>query len=729
MTTSRLTCPALLCALVVVSLATCGCTSVGGANNKWATAWKKSTESKPVDPNHEEIVTYWGQKKKQTTRQEMPAELKERLAKKTDPSQRSREYTDNFKAGNLRLKEGRLDEAGRAYELALAAKPDDPDVHHRLAVVADKQQLFGAADDHYEAALRQRPRDPNLLSDIGYSHTLRGDDRRAEQTLREALALDSSHKGAMHNLSTLYGKQKRYDDALSLLKSGTTEAETRQYMAQLFPQGPPSEVAQASNQSEAGQRPVRPIAADARSDVRNMPLEQLKAEMERRQQLEGNQNRQPQIAQTPLQRDWSSDALTQDPRATQDQRPSTAPNSQPWMTSQNFGGQMTNPPQTANPGFGQTSPYSPQTQTATSMPPGVGTIPLPSNLHAGSPNPQLGSPMLPYPGTIPNGPTQQPGFGAAPSQGSLVAPPGTSPQVDFWPGASSQSNTRAFNPALPQSQSLIDQMGHSRESAAGGVSASQAAAQLGMSVGPGSLFPVVPSDPAPAGGMSMHPSVTPAYEQRFNSEFPQPPQYQNSVNQYAPTNVPNQGVIRLPGHDGSASNQDPPNWPGAPTARSNGTAQQGPARNDVTIAPSSPGNNMFSQWGTSSNRQQPTPNTGSGVVQAGGSSGWDQSSSPTADPLNTFSSDKNGGAVSRYAKTPWDDPTSQPGGSRPYNGAWPNNNSLPNGASSSGGSSANSLPIWNGGNGTGASMPSGAGSANGSTSNSAPQQWQYSPQR
>ena len=174
MTTSRLTCPALLCALVVVSLATCGCTSVGGANNKWATAWKKSTESKPVDPNHEEIVTYWGQKKKQTTRQEMPAELKERLAKKTDPSQRSRDYTDNFKAGNLRLKEGRLDEAGRAYELALAAKPDDPDVHHRLAVVADKQQLFGAADDHYEAALRQRPRDPNLLSDIGYSYTLRG---------------------------------------------------------------------------------------------------------------------------------------------------------------------------------------------------------------------------------------------------------------------------------------------------------------------------------------------------------------------------------------------------------------------------------------------------------------------------------------------------------------------------------------------------------------------------
>ena len=733
MTTSRLTCPALLCALAVVSLATCGCTSMSGANNKWASAWKKSTEPKTVDPNHEEIVTYWGQKKKEPKLSAMPPELKERLAKKSEPSQQSREYADNFKAGNLRLKEGRLDEARRAFELALAAKPDDPDVHHRLAVVADKQQMFGAADDHYEAALRRRPRDPNLLSDIGYSHSLRGDDRRAEQTLREALALDPSHKGAMLNLCTLYGKQRRYDDALALLKRGTTAAETRQYMAQLFPQGPPSEVALASNQAEVGQRSVRPNADDAWSDPRNMAVDQRKSEMQRGQ-LDGNQNRQTQFAQTSPQRDWMGEPLTSDPRFYQDQRPNIAPNNPAWNQGQAPGGQSGNAPATAHPGDGHpSSPYSSQPQAGTSMQPGATMFPQPSNV-------QAGSPMQPNPGPNPNGAVPQPGFAAAASPGSLIAPPGTNPHsnMEFWPGASGQFNGAASN-SFP-AQNPIQQLGHTQGGAAGGVNASQAAAQLGMSAGPGSLFPVVPSDPAAAGGMSLPSSVAPAYEQRFNNQFSQPQQYPTPNNPTAPNRSQNQGRVLLPGGDGAASNQYSPNWPGASSSRSNGNAsrsngiaQQGFTVYEEAVDPDSSGSNLSSPWGASANWQQPTSNAGSGVVQAGGSSGWGQSPSSTGDPLNTFPPDKSGGAVSRYAKTPWDDPTSQPVGSRPYNGAWPNANSLPNGAASGSGSSANTPPAWNGGSvvgpGAGVSMPSGTGSAPPSSSNGSTQQWPYSSQR
>ena len=733
MTTSRFTSPALLHALIVVLLATCGCTSMSGATNKWGTAWKKSTEPKPADPNHEDVVTYWGQKKKGTKLTEMPPELKARLAKKTDEPQHFREYADNFKAGNLRLKEGRLDEARRAYELALAAKPDDPDVHHRLAVVADKQQLFGAADDHYEAALRQRPRDPNLLSDIGYSYSLRGDDRRAEQTLREALALDPSHKGAMLNLGTLYGKQRRYDDALALLKRGTTEAETRQYMAQLFPQGPPLDVAQASNQVEAGPRSARSVTDDAQTDVRNMTVDQLKSEVERRQ-VEGASNRRAQFAQSPLQRDWMGDSLMQDSRAVQEQRASIPPNSPAGNSGPAAGGPPGNPSQSANTGFGQPWPSSTHPPTGTAMPSGATMFPPSVNL-------QPGTTMLPYPGPTSNGTVPQPGFApqpgfvAAPSPGSLAAPPGTSPHsnMDFWPGASVQPNGGASN-SFP-AQHPIEQMSHTQGGAAGGVSLSQAAAQLGMSAGPGSLFPIVPSDPASVGNMSRQSSVTPAYEQRFHNEFPQPPQYQTPNSQFtpnhpsAPSRAPNQGRVLLLGNDGSAASQYPPNWPGASSSRSNGTAQQVSAGNDVAIAPSSPANNMSSPWDSSANWQPPTSNTGSGVVQAGGLSSWGQSSSPQGDPQNAFQSDKGNGAISRYAKTPWDDPTTQPVGSRPYNGAWPNGNAIPNAAPSSNGSSANSLPPWNGGSGAGASMPSGAGSSSGSTSNSSPQPWPYSPQR
>ena len=716
MTNSRFRCVALPCALVVVSLAACGCASMSGTSSKWATAWKKSTEPKPADPNHEEIVTYWGQKKKQTKLEEMPAELKERLTKKSDQSQRSRDYADNFKVGNQRLKEGRLEEARRAYELALAARPDDPDVHHRLAVVADKQQMFGAADDHYEVALRRRPRDPNLLSDIGYSHFLRGDDLRAETTFREALTIDPSHQGALLNLGTLFGKQGRYDDAFALFKRSTTQAETQQYMAQLFPQGRPSEVAQAA----AGQRAVQPGSADERTDVRNMTFEQRKLEMERRQ-LEGNQSRQQQFAQAPSQRDGAGDAVSPDPRWMQDQRPSITPNSQPWVTNQNVGDQSANSTQTGNPGLGQVSPNSPSSQTGTAMQPGARPVSPMSNS-----------------GLSPNGTVQQQEFAAAPSQGSLVAPPGTSPHanIDFWPGASVQANARPVNPALAQSQSQspIEQMGYTRESPAGGVSASQAAAQLGMSAGPGSLFPVMPSNSAPTGGMSRPPSAPLANEQRFRNESPLPSQYQNSVNQYAPNRSPNGGAIQQLGGDGSAFNQFSPNWPGASSARPNGTAQQSPAAHDVTIAPSSPAGNMSGPWDTTSVWQQPTSNVGSGVVQAGGSSGWNQSPSSATDPLSSFPSEKGTSGFSRYAKTPWDDPTSQPVGSRPYNGAWPNNNSMPAGASSGSGTAPNSLPMnslpmWNGGSGAGASMQNGTGSASGGSSNSAPQQWPYSPTR
>lgn len=721
MTTSRFTSLPLLCALVVISLAMCGCTSMKGASDKWATAWTKSTEPKPVDPNHEEIVTYWGQKKKEPKRAEMPPELKERMAKKADQSQRSREYADNLKAGNLRYKEGRWDEARRAYELALAAKPDDPDVHHRLAVVADKQQMFGAADDHYEAALRKRPRDPNLLSDIGYSHILRGDDRPAEKTLREALAIDPSHKAAMLNLGTLYSKQGRYDEAVALFRRGTTEAETQQYLAQLFPQGPPSGVALASNQAEAGQRTVRPIPSDERIDVKTIPNEQLKAEWERRQ-LEGNPNRAPQFAQTPSQRDWMGDSSIQDQRAVQDQRPNIAPNNQPWMQGQASGGPMTNPPQTTNPGFGQFSPNSSQAQSGNSMQPGTMTIPLPSNL-------QPGSQMLPYPGPTPNGPAQQQGFAAASPQGSLVAPPGTRPHanMDFWQGAPVQPNAGAFNPTpsqfefspQPQSQFPVDQMGLSQGGTSNGSTASQAAAQLGMSAGPGSMFPIVGSDSASPGGMNMHPSVTPNHEQRFGSEFSQPPQHQNPGNQYVPGGSPHRGGILLLGGESASSSQSAPNWPGAAASRSDGTAPQGSFANDLTIAPASPANNMSRPWDAPANWQQPNSNTGSNGLPTGVSSPWGQSSSRANDQIDSFQSDTSGGGTSRYAKTPWGDSTNQPSGPRPYNGTWPNSNSLPNGANSGSGSSPNSLPMWNGGSNAGAAMQN----------SGSPQQWPYSSQR
>jgi hypothetical protein len=77
MTNMLLKCRASGYVLAVVTVACCGCQSVNGPN-KWSTAWKSKPQQ--VNSNDEEIVTYWGQKKKQPQPAEMPAELKEKLA-------------------------------------------------------------------------------------------------------------------------------------------------------------------------------------------------------------------------------------------------------------------------------------------------------------------------------------------------------------------------------------------------------------------------------------------------------------------------------------------------------------------------------------------------------------------------------------------------------------------------------------------------------------------------
>ena len=709
MTTPRIISLSCLCVLALIPFAMCGCTSMNGVTNKWATAWKKSTEPKPVDPNREEVVTYWGQKKKEPKLKEMPPELKERLAKKPDDSQRSREYADNFKAGNQHLKEGRLDEARRAYEMALAARPDDPDVHHRLAVVADKQKLFGVADDHYEAALRIRPRDPNLLSDIGYSHVLRGDDRGAEKTLREALALDSSHRGAMLNLSTLYGKQRRYDEALALLRRGTTEAETQQYMTQLFPQGRPSDVALAGNQTEAGSRIVRTIPDEDRTDVRNMTNDQLKAEWDRRQ-LEESQNRQPQIAAGPTSKDWSSGSMIQDPRATQDPRSVAALNNQPWPTGQGSGDSSANRTAPNNAAFGPTSPYQGQTQGTTSMQPGAVTIPLPNDL-------QPGLPMSTYPGTAANGVGQRQGFAPNAGQGPLAAPPGTRPHsnIGFWQGTPAQPNAGAFNPNPSASESAIEQLGHTRVGAENSVSASQAAAQLGMSAGPGSLFPILSGDPASAGGLNGQPSRP----QGFNT-------------QSAPIGPDNQGRPWSQGNDGSNSGQALPNWQGAATSSSSSGVLSNFAGNDTSRAPTTNVNRPSRPWEVPANSPPSNYNTPSNVIQAGGLPNWGEPASRANESLDAYQSNTSANKTSRFAKSPWDESASQPnqaGGSRPYNGAWPSGNNQPNATSSGSGTSSNPLPMWNGGVAAGAASSSGTGSATANSANNSLPQWPYSSQR
>ena len=133
--------------------------------------------------------------------------VKEKLA--AESTKKTSQVDELVKEGDLLRKNKQYEDARGVYHKALLLSPESPVVNHRLAIIADKQRLFSAADYHYLAALKARPQDVNLLSDHGYSYSLRGNEEQAEETLKKALRIDPKHKGAMANLGALYAHQNR----------------------------------------------------------------------------------------------------------------------------------------------------------------------------------------------------------------------------------------------------------------------------------------------------------------------------------------------------------------------------------------------------------------------------------------------------------------------------------------------------------------------------------------
>jgi len=578
--------PRMACrfAIVAFALAHCGCQSLQGPSG-WTSAWKP----KPKKPGDREVVTYLGQKKKEPKAN--PEELKARLAEAREASEKPT-FDMCLREGNRALRENRLADARREFEKGLELRPNDVDCHHRLAVVADKERQFGLADDHYQAALKLRPRDPNLLSDMGYSYSLRGDDRRAESTLQEALAIAPSHKGAMGNLGVIYSRQGRYDDAAAMFRKGASDAEAQHYLAQLFPNRTPGSPSGTELVNHTAPERSTPQIPDEAPDFRNMSPEQLKEAMNRERQQGQQRRRDQMMAEAPPRRDWMSDV----------------PPAQNSLPTQNPAGQ------------------------------GGAIVIGPGPNGAEFPEPRITP--------APNG-----GYadlsrtpGANLQSGSVPAQPGTSPRMDLWQGAGSRDVQTASGLRPAQPDITAGQPGGAPPSAQypapgafGGPSPSEAqivAAQLGMNVGAGGLFPVVSGNPAsamplPTGrpGFENRSSFNPSgidprsgFENRPTSEFAVPSQFQNSQPQNS----------NAPIYRGSFAPAE--TWQGAGASL--------PARNPQlelqdSIAPASPAN-----WP---------------VIQAGGSS-----AGPAQDPRMMA-------PAASWADKP------NLNGAAPFNGAWPPN--------------------------------------------------------
>lgn len=208
-----------------------------------------------------------------------------RSAASASPASPTEMVARRIEQGDAALADGDLDEAKRHYEAVLQLQPRDPDAHHRLAVIADKQQEYRIAENHYLTALRAKPRNADLLSDLGYSYRLQGRLHESERYLKQAIEIEPTHRHALSNLGVLYATEGDYDAALAMFLRAGDEADAYANMAKLFPEGRPSAENAGPEESSFADEFYALAAADAAESrtpqaEMNAPTRQLKEMME-----------------------------------------------------------------------------------------------------------------------------------------------------------------------------------------------------------------------------------------------------------------------------------------------------------------------------------------------------------------------------------------------------------------------------------------------------------------
>lgn len=111
--------------------------------------------------------------------------------------------------------------------LGRAHTPDQPDwrILNAQGAVLDQLGRAPEARRHYAAALKIKPNDPSVLSNLGLSYALTKDLRRAESTLRQAAMQPGAEPRVRQNLALVVALQGRFDEAEQIVRADLPPAE------------------------------------------------------------------------------------------------------------------------------------------------------------------------------------------------------------------------------------------------------------------------------------------------------------------------------------------------------------------------------------------------------------------------------------------------------------------------------------------------------------------------
>jgi tetratricopeptide (TPR) repeat protein len=110
-------------------------------------------------------------------------------------------------------KAGRLDEAIREHEAALAIDPNNVQVHVNLLSLYGRVGDAAKARQHFDAAIKLNPGHSDAWYDYGVLLFHEKQYAEAEQAFRHALAINPYYAEAHNNLGAIYEAQGRLDDA------------------------------------------------------------------------------------------------------------------------------------------------------------------------------------------------------------------------------------------------------------------------------------------------------------------------------------------------------------------------------------------------------------------------------------------------------------------------------------------------------------------------------------
>jgi Flp pilus assembly protein TadD len=110
----------------------------------------------------------------------------------------------------------------RAFDvLSSAHTPANPDwrILSVQGAVLDQMNRHDEARNYYAAALKIRPEDPSVLSNLGLSYMLSKDLPKAEATLRRAYGSGNADPRVRQNLGLVVGLQGRFAEAETIVKA------------------------------------------------------------------------------------------------------------------------------------------------------------------------------------------------------------------------------------------------------------------------------------------------------------------------------------------------------------------------------------------------------------------------------------------------------------------------------------------------------------------------------